>query len=128
MTPEEKERIIEMRLAGVPVRQVAAEIPTTTKTVVNVFKAYCLERAREFREQAESNAAHIIERLWRIANDAAKAGAKADDATKLKCLAEERAALQALGKWFEGPIKVEHTGDGAGFAVIRIVDTPDEGE
>lgn len=125
LTPDEKERIIEMRLAGVSVRTVAAAVDTSTRTVVDTFKKYCKARAEEFREQADPVRAHIIERLFRIANDAAKAGSTARDSGEMmlhsKYLAEERAALVALGKWFEGPVRIEHSGD-TGFTVVRIIE------
>ena len=50
LTPDERDRIVEMRLRGVPVRTVAAEIDTTTKTVQRVWSAYLDETAQERAE------------------------------------------------------------------------------
>ena len=129
LTQEEKERIIELRLRGTSIRNTAEAIPTTTNTVQTVFRKYLKERAAEFREETDPMRAHIVERLLRIANDAAKAAKDADDGMKSRYLAEERQALVALGKWFEGPVRIEHSGD-LGFTVVRIIeerpDTEDE--
>lgn len=127
LTPDEKERIVELRLRGVPVRQVAADIPTTTRTVVDVFKAWCAQRAEEFADELEPTRAAMIARLERIADDARKAYDAAEkDGDKARYLAEERQALTALAKLagLEAPSKIEHSGD-VGFTTLRIVESVD---
>lgn len=128
LTPEEKEQIVELRLRGMSVRKVADAIPTTTSTVQREFKKYLRARADEFREETDPIRAHLIERLFRIANDAARAAKDADDGLRSRYLAEERQALAQVAKFFEGPIQIEHSGD-LGYTVVRIVEErPGEGE
>jgi transposase-like protein len=128
LTPDEKERIVEMRLRGTPVREVAAAIPTTTRTVVSTFKEWCVERAAEFADEVEGTRAATIARLERIADDARRAYEVAErDGDKARFLAEERQALSTLAKLagFEAPAKVEHSGD-LGFSVLRIIEEVDQ--
>lgn len=113
LTPDEKERIVEMRLRGTPVREVANAIPTTTRTVVSTFKEWRIERAAEFAAEVEPIRASTIARLERIADDARRAYDTAEkDADRARYLAEERQALAVLAKLsgFEAPTKVEHSG------------------
>jgi transposase-like protein len=128
LTPDEKERIVEMRLRGTPVREVAKAIPTTTRTVVSTFKEWCVERAAEFADELEPTRAATIARLERIADDARRAYDTAEkDGDRARFLAEERQALATLAKLsgFEAPARVEHTGD-VGFSVLRIVEEVDD--
>lgn len=128
LTPDEKERIVEMRLRGTPVREVAKAIPTTPRTVVDTFKVWCAERAVAFAEELEPTRAATIARLGRIADDARRAYDSAEkDGDRARFLAEERQALASLAKLagFEAPARVEHTGDVV-FSVLRIVEEVDQ--
>jgi len=61
LTPEEKERSIEMHLRGVPVREVAKTIPTTTRTVVETFKSWCASRTKEFADEIVNVANRLLD-------------------------------------------------------------------
>jgi transposase-like protein len=125
LTPEERERIVEMRLAGVSVRQVAAEVGTSTKTVVATTKAHLRERAAAFSEKTDATVARLVSRHLAAADAAALAAEQAlaaDDASSAaRMWAEERARLVEVGKLLgHYTEKVEQTG--TGFTVLRIVE------
>ena len=126
LTPEEQERIIALRLSGVAVRQVATEIPTTTKTVVDTFKRYLGERAVEFAAETDQERAKILSRLERIADSAAHLAQHAEkEGDRARAMGEERQALAAMAKLLGLEVqKVEHSGD-TGFTVLRIVEQVD---
>lgn len=131
LTPDERDRIVEMRLRGVPVRTVAAEIDTTTKTVQRVWSAYLDETAQERAEATERTRSELIARQDRIARDAhrryeaavadATTAAEPKDAAAfqrvaLAALAEERQALREIERLTgaAAPTRTEVTGRDGG--------------
>lgn len=124
LTPEEREQIISLRLQGIPVRTVAAQINTSTKTVVSVTKAFLAERAQAFSAKTDATLNKLIGRHLAAADAAA---VEAERATELgdhnaaaKYLAEERARLQEVAKLSGLYIeRVEQTG---GFTVLTITE------
>ncbi len=102
LTPDERERIVELRLAGVPVRTVAAEVGTTTKTVMATTKRELAERARAFSAKTDATLAKLVSRHLSAADSAAIAAEQAltrgDDAAAVRHMAEERARLQEVAK------------------------------
>lgn len=124
LTPEERERIIEMRLAGVPVRQVSAEVQVSTKTVVAVTKAYLRERSAAFSAKTDATLAKLVTRHLAAADAAAlsaeQALARGDDPTAAKMWAEERARLVEVGKL--AGLYTERVEQTSAVTVLRIVD------
>lgn len=124
LTPEEREQIIALRLQGIPVRTVAAQINTSTKTVVSVTKAFLAERAQAFSAKTDATLNKLVGRHLAAADAAA---VEAERATELgdhnaaaKYLAEERARLQEVAKLSGLYIeRVEQTG---GFTVLTITE------
>lgn len=117
LTPDERDAIIEQRLNRVPVRQVAASLNTTTKSVVEVFKKWLVESAAERSAELESVRELLIQRQDHIAAaarmGALRAKANDDSASEARYLAEERAALREIARLSgaDAPTKVEHTGE-----------------
>ena len=126
LTPDERERIVTLRLSGVSIREVAKQIPTTTATVQAVFRAYMEERSAQFASEVELERAKILSRLERIANDAAFLALSAEkEGDRTRAMAEERQALAQMAKLLGIDVqRVEHSGE-AGFTVLRIVETVD---
>jgi transposase-like protein len=128
LTPEEREQIIALRLQGVPVRTVAAQINTSTKTVVAVTKAFLAERAAAFSAKADATLNKLITRHLAAADSAAVEAERAtelgDHQSAAKYLAEERARLQEVAKLSGLYIeRVEQTG---GFTVLTITEETPE--
>lgn len=124
LTPEEKEKIIALRLAGVPVRAVAIQVNTSTKSVVATTKAFLAERAQAFSAKTDATLNKLITRHLSAADEAAVSAERAqeldDHATATKYLAEERARLQEVAKLSGLYIeRVEQTG---GFTVLTITE------
>jgi transposase-like protein len=125
LTPDERDRIIEMRLDRVPVRTIAAEIKTTTRTVQETWKRWLRETAEERRAVLDESRAEAIARLDRIATDARLGALRArrdgDDSAVARYLDTEQRALVAGAK-LEGldmPTRIEHTGaDGGPIEVM----------
>lgn len=131
LTEEERERIIELRLLGVPVRTVATQVGVANNTVLDVFRKHLAEVRERFMEQAEDARADVVRRLEGIADRARAAYASAEDRDKPRFLAEERQALAQLAKiaGLEAATKVEHSGDvSGGFTVIRVSEQVDTSE
>lgn len=128
LTPAEREQVITLRLQGMPVRAVAEQVRTSTKTVVAVMKAYLAERSEAFDAVADATVEKIVTRHLAAADAAAVAAeaalAEGDSAAATKFLAEERARLDAVSKLAGLFIeRVETTG----VQVLRIREQVDEG-
>lgn len=124
LTPPEREQIIALRLQGVPVRTVAAQIDTSTKTVVSVTKAFLSERAQAFSAKTDATLNKLVTRHLCAADAAAVEAERAteggDHNAAAKYLAEERARLQEVAKLSGLYIeRVEQTG---GFTVLTITE------
>lgn len=131
LTPEERERIVELRLQRVPVRTVAEEVGTSTKTVVAVWQKYLQERAQRDPAELERRRAEVVLRLEQTATDARRAYVRAmrdSDMTAARgFLAEERNALMALSRIDGLDVqRVEHSGEVGGVQILRIVESVDE--
>jgi hypothetical protein len=127
LTPEERERIIEMKLNRVPVRAIAAQIGATTRTVQETWRKWIEATAAERAGRLESTREELIQRHDRIATDARvgvlRARRDADSAAEARFLAEERAALREIARLTgsDAPQRLDHSGD-VGFTVLRIVE------
>jgi transposase-like protein len=131
LTPEEREQIITLRLQGVSVRAVAAQVDTSTKSVVAVTKTFLAERAAAFSAKTDATLNKLVTRHLAAADAAAVAAERAfeldDHATAAKYLAEERARLQEVAKL--SGLYIERVEQSGGFTVVRIVEeTPSEDE
>ena len=124
LTPAEREKIISLRLSGVPIRTVALQVGTSTKSVMAVTKAFLAERAQAFSAKTDATLNKLIERHLAAADSAAFLAERSqeleDHASATKYLAEERARLAEVAKLSGLYIeRVEQTG---GFTVIKIVE------
>lgn len=126
ITPDERDRIIEMKLDRVPVRSIAATVDTSPRTVQETWKKWLRDTAAERAAALEESRAEAVARLDRIATDARLGAIRArkdgDDAAVARYLDTEQRALVAAAK-LEGldlPTRVEHTGPAGG--PIEVVD------
>lgn len=130
LTDEERDRIVELRMARVPVRTIAGEIPCAVNTVTAVYQQWLDETSEERRAQLERNRSDTIARLdfnaaearralLRLRHDGARLPPDVRARAEARLLAEERHALRALSKVagydaptqivgrFEGPMSEE---------------------
>jgi DNA modification methylase len=98
LTEQEREEIVEFRLLGISVRDVAKKVNCAPATVVEVFKKHLQDVRAHFIDESEDARADIIRRLEGIADRSRRAYAEAEDRDKPRFLAEERQALAALSK------------------------------
>ena len=130
LTPEEREQIITLRLRGVSVRQVAAEVETSTKTVVKVTKEFLAERAAAFSARTDATLNKLVARHLAAADASALAADRAaeldDHQTAAKYLSEERARLQEVAKL--SGLYIERVEQSGGFTVLRIVEEQPDGD
>lgn len=125
LTEAEREEIVSLRLRGVSVRKTAELVDTTTRTVQTTWQRWLADRRRYFTEEVESERAHLVSRLMRVANEAAaKAETAEKDGDQARFLAEERQALLAISRLLGVDVqKVEHSGEvNGGFTVLRITE------
>lgn len=116
LTPEQKERICELRLDAVPVREVAATVGVAPNTVTKVFRDFLRERAEADPRGLEERRQRYIAELERQADHAARAVAaqlresKGTPAALL--MGERRQAIAQAAKLagLDQPTKVEVSG------------------
>ena len=116
LTPDEVDRIIELRLRGVSVRQVAEELDTTTRTVQTQWTKWRTKDAEERNEQL-----HAI-RAGYVAQQEALADAATVDAMQTAEPGERARAIEAATKARMAAAKlqgldvqrIEHTGADGG--------------
>ncbi len=120
LTPEERDRIVDLRLNRVSVRQTAAEVGCQTKTVQRVWHAWLAETAAERAETLELAREELIQRHQRVATDARLGAIRArrdgDLSAEARFLAEDRQALREIARLqgLDGPQRVEVSGPDAG--------------
>lgn len=125
LTPEEKDRIIELKLDRVPVREIAELVDCTVTSVQRTWHQWLDSTAKERASKLERVRQELIQRQQRIAADArrgasrARVDGKAGDETRF--LAEERAALREIARLTgsDAPTKIEQTGPAFQVLVIR---------
>jgi hypothetical protein len=121
LTPDEIDRIVDLRLRGVPVRQVADMLETTTRTVQTHWTRFRERDAKERDKKLHAVRAGYVAQQEALADAATRDALDADDtgeraraidaATKARMAA---AKLQGLDVQ-----RVEHTGaDGGPIEVI----------
>ena len=133
LTPEEKERIIEMRLNRVPVRSVAEQLNVNPSTVQRTWGRYIKNAMTERIGALEETRETLIQRQDRIATDARigviRSRRDGDSAAEARFLSEERASLREIARLTgsDAPTKVEHnTPEGVPFTAIHIVESVEE--
>ena len=132
ITQDTIDQIIELRLRGVSVREVATTVGVTTKTVVDRYKRWLAETSEERTAELELVREELIQKHRRAALDARRgvlrAQNEADYRMEATYLSEERNALKELAKLTgsDAPAKIEHSGE-TGFTVLRIVEETVEG-
>jgi acyl-CoA reductase-like NAD-dependent aldehyde dehydrogenase len=125
LTPDEKDRIVELKLDRVPVREIAQLVDCTVTTVQRTWHAWLDSTARERASKLERVRQELIQRQQRIAADARRGSARARQEGKAgdeqRFLAEERAALREIARLTgsDAPTKIEQTGPGLQVLVIR---------
>lgn len=99
---EQRQRIVELRLAHVPVRTVAKEVGVALATVVEVYKQWLTDEASSVSSSMSERAAETIARLEQNAADArrgvVKARADGDHAAVARYLAVEARTLAAIAQ------------------------------
>jgi transposase-like protein len=102
LTEDERDRIVELRLNGVPVRTVATQVGTTTKTVQATWQRWLRDTAEERSATLEAVREELIQRMTQVADDARRghirARADGDVTAAARWLAEERQALRELAR------------------------------
>lgn len=125
LTPDERDRIIELKLDRVPVRDIAELVGCTVTTVQRTWHGWLSETAEERAEALAKTREELVQRQERIAIDARRGAARAKAAGKagdeVKFLAEERAALREIARLTgsDAPTKIEQSGPGFQVLVIR---------
>ncbi len=128
LTPAEIDRLVTLRLRGVPVREVAKLIGVQTKTVVAQYKKYLDESRAERAAELDVVREEQIQQLERNAKDARDAMERAlnDDKEALVAtfLTVEQRALAQIAKLTgsDAPVKAEITGEVKFPEVLRIVE------
>lgn len=93
LNPEERIQLITLRLQGVSVRQVSAEVATSVKTIVTLTKEFFAERAAVFSLKTDRTLSKLISRHFAVADAAAVAVEKDFELDNhqiaAKCLAKE---------------------------------------
>jgi transposase-like protein len=124
LTPEERDRIIELKLNRVPVRTIAEQVGCQPKTVQATWTRWLAETAAERAESLEAVREEMIQRQQRVSTDA-RVGAirarNADDfSAEARFLAEDRQALREIARLqgLDGAQRVELTGADGG--AIRV--------
>lgn len=130
LTPDEKDRIVEMKLNRVPVRAIAEQVGCATKTVQDTWAKWLDATSDERTRRLAATREELIQRHERIATDARHGVIRArrdnDTAAEVRYLAEERAALREIARLTgsDAPTRIEQTG--AGFQVLVIKEEPGE--
>jgi acyl-CoA reductase-like NAD-dependent aldehyde dehydrogenase len=133
LTPEERDRIIELKLDRVPVREIAELVDCTVTTVQRTWHAWLDSTAKERAGKLERVRQELIQRQQRIASDARRGAARARGegkaADEQRFLAEERAALREIARMTgsDAPTKIEQTGSPLQVLWIKeeVDDAPD---
>lgn len=116
LSPDERDRIIELRLNRVPVRQVAAELGCHTRTVTRAWHSWLAETAEERAAVLELQREELIQRHERVATDARiglqRARRDGDLAAEARFLAEDRQALREIARiqGLDAPQRLELAG------------------
>lgn len=125
LTPDEHDRIIELKLDRVPVRSIAEQVGCTLQTVQRTWHKWLADTAEERSAALEATREELIQRQQRIASDARKGAMLArgsnQPANEVRFLAEERAALREIARLTgsDAPTKVEQTGPSLQVLYIR---------
>ena len=124
LTPDERDRIVELRLNRVPVRAIAAEVGCTTKTVMTWWKRWLAETAAERTKHLEAARTEAVARLDKVAADSRlgvlKARRDSDATAEARFLTVEQNAILAAAKL--SGLYVERIEQTGGFTVIKIVE------
>jgi transposase-like protein len=102
LTPEERHRIVHLRLDGMTVRAVAEETGHAPNTVTKAWRLHMAESASVRREDIDAQREEIAQRLEMAAHEAREAGEEArkarDWAGHVRYLREEREALRVVAR------------------------------
>lgn len=126
LSPDQRDRIVEMRLDRVPVRTIAKEVGCTPRTVMLWWKKWLAEVSEERRAELEGARTEALARLDKVAEDARKGALRArsndDPAAEARFLNIEQQAIMSAAK-LEGldVQKVEHSG-AVGIMSVTIVE------
>lgn len=132
LTPDEHDRIVELKLDRVPVRAIAQDVGCTVQTVQRTWHKWLADTAEERSAALEATREELIQRQQRIASDARKGAMLArganQQATEVRFLAEERAALREIARLTgsDAPTKIDQTGPA--FQVLYIREEVDDAE
>lgn len=111
ISPETVDKIVELRLAGKPVREICEIVNVAPNTVHLHYKRYLERRAKSRQELNEHRVAEIEDRLelnWLNARNAAASALVTDDPNAVRYLETERKALEALTKFTDRVGEPEH--------------------
>lgn len=102
LSPDEQDKIVELKLQRVPVRQIATQVGCATLTVQRTWKTYLAERVRERNEDTAETMEVILAQLDQNATDARRGFQRAlrdrDMPLATRYLEVERRALSELAK------------------------------
>jgi acyl-CoA reductase-like NAD-dependent aldehyde dehydrogenase len=130
LTPDEHDRIIELKLDRVPVRAIAEQVSCTVQTVQRTWHKWLADTAAERSAALEGTREELIQRQQRIAADARRGAMSARKAGRgteeVRFLAEERAALREIARLTgsDAATKIEQTGPA--FQVLYIREEVDD--
>jgi transposase-like protein len=126
LTPDEIDRIVELRLKGVPVRQVADALDTTTRTVMLHWTRFRERDAKERDKKLSAVRAGYAAQQEALADAATRDALDSDDpAERARAIDAATKARMAAAKLQGLDVqKVEHTGADGG--PIQVTDPKEE--
>jgi hypothetical protein len=116
LTTDQRQKIVDLRLAGITIRTVAEETDHAPQTVQRVWREYLAGRAQDRRDEIEAHHQELIERFVTQAQEAREEALlcrrEGDRVGHRAYLREEREALREVVKLtgLDAPLRVDVSG------------------
>lgn len=116
LTTDERQEIVDLRIAGLSIRTVAERTDHAPQTVQRVWRSYLAERSQDRRDEIEAHHQEVIERYTAQAQEAREEALmcrkEGDRAGHRAYLREEREALREVVRLtgLDQPLRVEVSG------------------
>lgn len=116
LTTEERQKVVDLRIAGMTIRAIAEQTSHAPQTVQRVWRHYLAERAQDRRDEVEAHHQEMIERYVAQAQEAREEALlcrqERDRAGHRAYLREEREALREVARLtgLDAPVQVHLSG------------------